>query len=224
MPTDDMSEEPEETMGARSADRQRRAFEARMRPCFDALYRTALRMTGERAAAEDLVQETCLKAYAAFDRFQSDGNFKAWVFRILTNAFVDAERKSARSAFVDIEDDVLEQVGALSPVMETTRRDPEIHVLYRAFRTEAFRAMASLSPEIRVVVALSLLEEFNYREIAELVGCPVGTVCSRLSRGRQQLQAALAPFVPEYNEAARRHHRPWRLRTGAVSTSREEPT
>ena len=169
----------------------RQAFEALLQPCVGAQYGTALRMTGNSHAAEDLVQETCLKSYASFGQFRRGSNFKAWVFRILTNALVDGQRKSARSPVIDFEAESYEQSRA------TARPDPEVHVLYRTFRSEAFKAMAALPPEVRVVVALSLLEQFSYREIADVVGCPVGTVRSRLSRGRQSLQAALGQFVPE---------------------------
>lgn len=177
-----------------SAEGGRRAYEALIRPCVDALYRTALRMTGNNHEAEDLVQETCLRAYSAFGQFQRGSNFKAWVFRILTNAFIDRQRKSARAPFVDVEDDALERLTALSPA---GRKDPEVHVLYRSFRSEAFQAMAALPPDVRIVVALALLEAFTYQEIADVVGCPIGTVRSRLSRGRRQLQAALREFVPD---------------------------
>ncbi|MDD9903530.1 MAG: sigma-70 family RNA polymerase sigma factor [Rhodospirillaceae bacterium] len=175
------------------AEGSRQAFETLVQPCVDALYRTALRMTGNSHAAEDLVQDACLKAYASFGRFQPGSNFKAWVFRILTNAFVDGERKRARTPLVDMETDLVEQIGGDA----VSRPNPEVHVLYRTFRSEAFKAMAALPADVRIVVALSLLEQFTYQEIADVVGCPVGTVRSRLSRGRQSLQAVLGPFVPE---------------------------
>ena len=182
-------------MRRRSSDNSRQRYEVLLRPCLDPLYRTALRMTGDSHAAEDLVQDTCLRAYAGFGRFKTGTNFKAWVFRILTNAFIDGQRRTARAPFVDMEDDVLDRVGGLG--VPRARRDPEIHVLYRTFRSEAFKAMAALPADHRVVLALSLLDDFSYREIADILDCPIGTVSSRLSRSRQHLQSVLRPFVPD---------------------------
>lgn len=182
---------------SRDSVARRKNYETLVRPCFDALYRTALRMTGNSHAAEDLVQDTCLRAFIAFDRFRMGSNFKAWIFRILTNAFIDSQRKQARAPLVRLEEESHTHSATLYSAASSPRHDPEIHLLYRSFRSEAFQAMAALPADVRVVVALSLLEEFTYREIAEIVQCPVGTVRSRLSRGRRQLQIALRRYVPE---------------------------
>jgi len=188
---------------ASANERTREAYEELVRPCIDALYRTALRMTGDSHAAEDLVQETCLKAFRGFHGYETGTNFKAWLFRILTNACIDSRRKNARAPFVDMDDDHLDQIASTATTNPAgDPQGPEIHVLYKTFRSEAFRAMAELPPDIRIVVALALLKEFTYQEIAEVAGCPVGTVRSRLSRGRQKLQAALWDYVPDDAEAS----------------------
>jgi len=178
-------------------ERFREAYEVLVRPCIDSLYRTALRMTGDRHAADDLVQETCLRAYRGFAGFNHGTNFKAWLFRILTNASIDSRRRSSRAVFVELGDDRLESGSLAGSVGQPAAPvGPEVHVLHKTFRSAAFQAMAGLPPDIRVVVALALLEDFSYQEISEIVGCPVGTVRSRLSRGRQRLQEALQEYVP----------------------------
>lgn len=189
----------EMTDGATSGG-TRQAYERLVRPCLPSLYRTALRMTGDAPAAEDLVQDACLKAYCGFDRFQKGTNFKAWLFRIMTNRFIDTKRGAARAPALDPRD---VDVDTITGIDSTTHGNPEIHVLYKTFRSEAFRAMDTLPPDIRAVVALSLLREFSYQEIADVVGCPIGTVRSRLSRGREQLRDRLMDFVPSSAGIAR---------------------
>lgn len=168
-------------------------FEGLTQPHVDALWRTAFRMTGDRDAADDLTQEACLKAFRSFSRFKPGSNYRAWIFRILTNLCLDHLRREKRSLFLraDVDRNVLES-GA------TVRRDddPDVQLLRNEIRRAVFRAMNRLTPEIRVVVSLALLEGRTYQEIAEIVGCPVGTVRSRLSRGRQQLRHSLKGYTP----------------------------
>jgi RNA polymerase sigma-70 factor (ECF subfamily) len=180
------------THGTTSINRQ--AFEALVRPCFDSLYRTAYRMTGDRHSAEDLVQETCLKSYANLHSFKSGTNFRAWLFRIMTNTFIDARRRNSKApvlsgdlAYVDA---AAFKATAAAPYAQS---EPEIHILHRTFKSDALKAMA---PEIRAVLSLALLEEFSYREIADVVSCPIGTVRSRLNKGRTMLRAALRDYQP----------------------------
>ena len=167
-------------------------FENLTRPHIDALWRTALRMTGDRDAADEVTQETCLKAYRSFSRFKPGSNYRAWIFRILTNLCLDHLRRQKRSLEVrsEVDANVLES-GA------TTRRDhdPDVQVLRTEIRSAVLRAMSQLTPEIRLVVSLALLEDRTYQEIAEIAGCPVGTVRSRLSRGRQQLRRSLKGYA-----------------------------
>ena len=169
-------------------------FDRLMRPHVEVLYRTALRMTADTHTAEDLVQETCLRAFRSFDSFTSGTNFKAWIFRILSNLAIDNARRNAKATFVEWDD---QEASDIWPQTQSGfSRSPEVHVLHRSFMNDAFKAMTRLSPEIRIVVALAILEEFSYQEIAESVGCPVGTVRSRLSRGRKQLQRELDEYLP----------------------------
>ncbi len=172
-------------------------FDQLVRPHVDMLYRTALRMTADSHLAEDLVQETCLRAFRSFETFKKGTNFKAWVFRILSNATIDNARRNANVTFIEWDDGETgnDGPGAYSAI----GRSPEVHVLHQSFMNDAFKAMMRLSPEIRMVVALSILEEFSYDEIAQSVGCPVGTVKSRLSRGRKQLQEDLGDYLPVKN-------------------------
>ena len=168
-------------------------FESLTQPHVDALWRTAFRMTGDQDAADDLTQETCLKAYRSFSRFKTGSNYRAWIFRILTNLCLDHLRREKRSPVV--------RSGVDMNVLEsgtTMRRDhdPDAQVLRREIRSAVLRAMSQLTPEIRLVVSLALLEGRTYQEIAEIVGCPVGTVRSRLSRGRQQLRRTLQGYTP----------------------------
>ena len=166
-------------------------FESLTRPHVGALWRVALRMTGDRDQADDLTQETCLRAYRAFDRFEDGTNYRAWIFRIMTNLCADFLRRKARAPFAAVgeADDPLPY-----PAPESDRPDEQLNA--KRFREALVRAMEDLEPEVRLVISLALLKELSYREIAEIAGCPVGTVRSRISRGRQQLQQDLMEFMP----------------------------
>lgn len=176
--------------------RRRKKFEAMTKPHLDALYRTARRMTGDAQTAEDVVQETCLKAYRGLDGFQPGTNYGAWLFRILTNTCIDWRRRRGIGETVDLHalpDAVLAgDVG--SATLDRREPDPEANLLVAEFRRDVMCAVGRLSPELRMVVLLAVFEEYSYAEIAEVVGCPIGTVRSRLNRGRQQLQADLAAY------------------------------
>lgn len=178
--------------GGKSSTRDE--FDRLARPELKRLYRTALRMTADTHSAEDLVQETYLRALRSFDSFKPGTNFRAWLFRILSNLTIDKARREAKILLVEWDEQEVSEIwpGAQSGV----GRSPEVHVLHKSFMNDAFKAMARLSPDIRLVVALSILEEFSYSEIAESVGCPVGTVRSRLWRGRKQLQKELGDYLP----------------------------
>lgn len=174
-------------------ERRRHRFEQLTRPHLKALYRTALRMTGDSQTAEDLTQEACLRAYRAFDSYADGTNYQAWIFKIMTNLCADHLRREARAPFAEVSDSEVE--GAIGRHSRESDR-PDVRLLHKTFRSDAFRAMANLPPEIRLVVSLALLEEFSYQEIADIANCPIGTVRSRLSRGRQQLQNELRGYLP----------------------------
>jgi RNA polymerase sigma-70 factor, ECF subfamily len=158
---------------------------------------TALHMTRNGSDAEDLVQEAAPQAFRGFDSFQEGTNFKAWFFRILTNLFINAYRRRQRQpeidALPDLEDApalyLFKQTRAMG--MHARNSDPAALVVERFEVEQVCRAIAALPEDHRVVSALYFMEEFSYQEIAEMVGCPVGTVRSRLHRGRRMLQKAL---------------------------------
>ena len=168
-------------------------FESLTQPHVGALWRTAFRMTGDRDDADEVTQEACLKAYRSFSQFRPGSNYRAWIFRILTNLCLDHLRRQKRSPVgrLDMVVNVLES-GATTP----RDHDPDVQVLRKDIRHAVTQAMTQLAPEIRLVVSLALLEDRTYKEIAEVVGCPVGTVRSRLSRGRQQLRRTLQSYAP----------------------------
>jgi RNA polymerase sigma-70 factor (ECF subfamily) len=158
----------------------------------DAIYNTALKMTGVSQDAEDLVQETYTKAYSSFGRFRPGTNLKAWLFRILINTYINWYHKRVHTPRLRdfIEDEVADP-----------RQDRfyftvgEVERLMEMLGDEVKRALNGLAPEYRIVFLLNTFEEFSYREIAEILGCPVGTVMSRLFRARRFMKDALAGYV-----------------------------
>src|SRR5919109_581315 len=184
-------------------------FESYLSPILTAAYGTALHMTRNADDAEDLVQEAALHAFHAFDSFQEGTNFKAWFFRILTNLFINAYRRRQREPGIDTLSD-LEDAPALYLFkrtqeigMQTWTSDPAALVLEKCEAEQVCRAIAALPEDYRVVSALYFMEEFSYQEIAEMLGCPVGTVRSRLHRGRRMLQQALWQTALERGIVAR---------------------
>ncbi len=165
-----------------------------------ALYTAALRMTRNAAEAEDLVQETYLKAYRAFGSFQQGTNLKAWLYKILTNTFINAYRSRRRrpeqTEIEDVEDLYLyRRLGGLEGA--TAGRSAEEEVLDRFTDTDVKEALESLPESFRMTVLLADVEGFSYREIADIMEIPIGTVMSRLHRGRRALQKALLEFGME---------------------------
>jgi RNA polymerase sigma-70 factor (ECF subfamily) len=162
---------------------------------FDALYNTAVRMTRNPSAAQDLVQETYLKAYRFFDRFEPGTNLKAWLFTILRNTYINAYRKTARQQQqVDFEHVSLFYADTSSSPEWQDRSSME-EMLRHVVQDDVKRALDELPEEYRMVVLLADLEDFSYKEIAAIVDCPVGTVMSRLFRGRRLLRKSLEDFA-----------------------------
>jgi RNA polymerase sigma-70 factor, ECF subfamily len=183
-------------ISARSAKKARQEFEAACVEHLDALYAAALRMARNPVEAEELVQDTYVKAFRFVHKFEWGTNLKAWLFRILTNTFINSyrhkghERKyTERAAVEPIYDEVLDQEA------RAYAADPEAHVFTSFFKEDLTRALDDLPEEFRMVVVLSDLEEFSYKEIAEMIGCPIGTVMSRLHRGRKLLQRELIDYA-----------------------------
>ncbi len=173
----------------------RRSFEREALPHMDALYRTALRMTKNENDAEDLVQETFAKAYRFWDKFEKGTNARAWLFKIMTNIFINEYRSKSRAPVSvnvdDIDDNFLYgQLAATGP-----SDDPERQFFAKIFDDDVKKAIEDLPDDFRMVVILSFIEEFSYQEIAEICDLQLGTVKSRLHRGRKLLQKKLFDYA-----------------------------
>ncbi len=164
----------------------------------DELYATGLRYTKNEKDAEDLVQETFLKAYNNWDRFEQGTNCRAWLFTILTNTFINKYRRKKKEREILNADDLrpIEQFF-FSREKTDFYDNPERETLHKAFSTDVKEALESLSEEFRMVVVLADLNDFSYKEIAHILGCPVGTVMSRLFRGRKMMRQALVDTAYE---------------------------
>lgn len=167
-------------------------------PYMSALYSAALRMTRNPADAEDLVQETYLRAYRGFGGFQEGTNLKAWLYKILTNTFINTYRAKKRrpdeTDLDDVEDFYLfRRLGGLEAV--DASRGPESEVLDLIPEEDVKEALESLPEQFRMAVLLADVEGFSYKEMAEIMDVPIGTVMSRLHRGRKQLQKRLWDFA-----------------------------
>ena len=163
----------------------------------DSLYRTAVRLTRNPADAEDLVQETYLKAHRFRDSFTPGTNLRAWLFRILTNSFINEYRKRSRQPETtetgDLEDYYL--FRRVKESGEDLGTDPEATVMRMFLDEEVRRALEELPEQYRIAVLLADVEGFSYKEIAEITNTQIGTVMSRLHRGRKQLQSKLWEYA-----------------------------
>ena len=174
-----------------AADKER--FQADALPLLDSLYAGALRMTRNPADAEDLVQETMMRAYRSFDRFEAGTNLKAWLFRIMTNAYINTYRKKQREpkkvSSDELEEfDLYRELKEHDPAWDAT---PENIVLSNLVDSDIIDAIDELPEQFRMAVVLSDIEGFSYAEMAEIMEVPLGTVMSRLHRGRKALQKRL---------------------------------
>jgi RNA polymerase sigma-70 factor (ECF subfamily) len=174
-------------------------FRAEALPLLDSLYGAALRMTRNPADAEDLVQETMLRAYRAFDRFEAGTNLKAWLFRILTNAYINTYRKRQREP-QKVSQDEIEDFDLYQELKDHDSQfseTPENIVLDSLVDSDILEAIEDLPEQFRLAVVLSDIEDFSYAEMAEIMDVPMGTVMSRLHRGRKALQKRLWDLARE---------------------------
>ena len=173
-------------------------FERDALPYLDQLYGGAMRMTRNPADAEDLVQETFVKAFAAFDSFTEGTNLRAWLFRIMTNAYINDYRKRQRQPYLASADDLTDgQLLDAQSRASTDSRSAEAEALDRLTDADVVEAMSALPEDFRLAVYLADVEGFSYKEIAEIMDTPVGTVMSRLHRGRKLLRASLRDYAME---------------------------
>lgn len=173
-------------------------FEEEALPLLDQLYGGALRMTRNPSDAEDLVQETFLKAYKAFGSFREGTNLKAWLYRIMTNTYINSYRKKQRQPHQSSAEDVSDhQLYTTSSHDSTGLESAEVKALKNMPDGKIADAMNELSEDYRMVVYYADVEGLAYKEIAEIMGTPLGTVMSRLHRGRKQLRQALKDVAHE---------------------------
>src|SRR5512137_956023 len=183
---------------ARRNDLTRSEFEQLALRHLDALYATAMRLTRNERDAEDLVQDALLRAYRFFDRFERGTNIKAWLFKILTNTFINRYRRTSKErTLVDGPEQEAVQGQLVSRDAADAAADPERWYFDRVLSEDVLAAVDALPLDFRLVVILADLQEFSYREIADVLDVPVGTVMSRLFRGRRLLQKALAGYAVE---------------------------
>lgn len=170
----------------------RAEFEALVGPWLDALYASAVRMTRNDRNAEDLVQDTVMRAWRFFGKFERGTNFRAWLFKILTNTFINSYRRNTREKSLQDESE-RQSVEAQFFSSDVTERaqNPEDFLVDRVMSENVLRAIDGLPIDFRMVVILADIQEFTYKEIADILDVPVGTVMSRLFRGRRQLQKVL---------------------------------
>ncbi len=177
------------------------SFESLLEPLLDSAYGAAYHMARNHADAEDIVQEAAYNACRAFHQFQPGTNFKAWFFRILTNCFYYRYRRKKRGPeIVDLEDasELYLFVAAAGSGQLGPDDDPAGLVLSKISTEHVNAAIESLPVEFRVAASLYFMQEFSYQEIAEILGCPVGTVRSRLHRARRMLQRSLWQMAQDH--------------------------
>lgn len=182
-----------------SSKRKAQAFEKLALPLLDSLYSYAFALTGNGTEAEDLVQETFLKAFRAFESFTQGTNLKAWLFRILKNTFINEFHQKKRYEALDGDNSVDEAYERLIAGNKTEMKTPDVEqqAVEDAFGDEVVEAMEALPPEFKSAVYMADVQEMSYEEISGVMNVPIGTVRSRISRGRKMLQLRLRQYAED---------------------------
>lgn len=173
---------------------KQREFEELAMEHVDALYRVALKMTFNDSDAEDLVQETCFKAFKSFHQFQKDTNFKAWLFKIETNTFINKYRKESKEPKHIYFDNVESFCSSVENEINSKSILDDALNFTETLDDDVKKAVDSLPQDFRLAFILSVVEGFSYKEISEILSCPMGTVMSKLYRSRQMLKEKLADY------------------------------
>jgi RNA polymerase sigma-70 factor, ECF subfamily len=202
----DVAREKKDQSAEALAERQRR-FEEEALPFLDGMFGAAMRLTRNPSDAEDLLQETFLRAFNAYDSFEPGTNLKAWLYRILMNTYISSYRKQKRSPQT-VSSDEVEDFSLYRQIIEDGGGTPETQVLDSIPDEEVKRALEELPEQFRNAVLLADVEGFSYKEIADITDASIGTVMSRLHRGRKALQKALWDYARERGMVS--EEEPWR--------------